>query len=49
MLENENAVLRLAKPKKGLLSLVFSRMPLIVLLLAAQILLYVVVLDWMKQ
>ena len=49
LLENENAVLRLAKPKKGLLSLVFSRMPLIVLLLAAQILLYVVVLDWMKQ
>ncbi len=48
-MEKGESVLRLAKPKKGLLSLAFSRFPLIVLLLAAQILLYVVVLDWMKQ
>ena len=49
MMENENPVLRLAKPKKGLLSLVFSRLFLIVLLLAAQILLYIVVLCWLRQ
>ncbi len=49
-MENENSVLRLVKPRrKGLLSLVFSRFFLIVLLLAAQILLYAAILIWMMH
>ncbi len=48
-MDNENMILRLAKPKKGLLSFVFSRLLLVVLLLAAQVLLYITVLGWLRQ
>lgn len=49
-MENENDVLKLVKPRrKGILSLVFSRLLLIVLLLVVQILLYVAVLGWMMH
>ena len=49
MSENET-VLRLAKPeKKGLLSLVFSRLFLIAVLLALQVLLFVSLYGWFKE
>ncbi len=49
MQENET-VMRLAKPKKkGLLTLVFSRLLLMALLIAAQVMLYVVFFAWLQQ
>ena len=48
-MESENVV-RLAKPKKkGLLHLLFSRFFLIVLLIAAQILMYLALLKWVRD
>ena len=49
MREN-GAVMRLAKPKKkGLLPLVFSRLLIIAVLMAAQVMLYVALFAWLQQ
>jgi len=49
MREN-GAVMRLAKPKKkGILPLVFSRMLIIAVLMAMQVMLYVSLFAWMQH
>ena len=49
-MEQSENVMRLAKPKrKGLMGLVFSRLMIVVLLLAVQVLLYLSVFDWFRQ
>ena len=46
----EHNIMRLAKPKrKGLLALVFSRLLLIALLMAAQVMLYLSLFFWLRQ
>ena len=49
-MEQSENVMRLAKPKrKGLMGQVFSRLMIVVLLLAVQVLLYLSVFDWFRQ
>lgn len=47
-MEQERRIVRLAKPvKKGLLRLIFSRVPVIALLLALQVLILLTVYSWL--
>ena len=49
-MEHEENIVRLAKPKKkGLLALVFSRLFLIALLMAMQLLLNISLFAWLRQ
>ncbi len=49
-MEQERRIVRLAKPvKKGLLRLIFSRVPVIALLLALQVLILLTVYSWLSR